>query len=292
MVRNALIAAHGWCADTVVLKPMVASGDRILDRALAEVGGKALWTRELDVALGEGIIDVSVHSMKDVETERPPQFAIRAMLERADVRDRIVGAVSIDALRTGACIGTSSPRRSAQLRRLRPDLVLTLLRGNVGTRLSKLDGAEIDATLLAAAGLDRLGMSDTGHAIDTTVMLPAPQQGAIGIEARSDDDDAAAAIAAINHAPTMRAVKCERAFLSQLGGDCRSPVAALARLGEGGGITLRGQLLASDGSAEVADQWTGPAGDDHGTGDADGAATLARRMMVAAPDSIRQLFTQ
>lgn len=291
MVRTALITAHGWSDDMVVLAPMVASGDRILDRALADVGGKALWTRELDAALADGSIDASVHSMKDVETERPPEFAIFAMLERADVRDRLVGAISIDALRQGACIGTSSPRRSAQLRRLRPDLTLTLLRGNVGTRLGKIDSGEIEATLLAAAGLDRLDMAGTGHAIAVETMLPAPQQGAIGIEARSDDNDASRAIAAISHAPTMRAVLCERAFLRKLGGDCRSPVAALARIAADGALTLSAQILASDGSEAVDDRWTGQAGTGSQTDDAAGAAALAERMMAAAPDSIRTLFT-
>jgi hydroxymethylbilane synthase len=155
LVRDALLKAHGWDESRVEIVAMTASGDRILDRPLADVGGKALWTKELDRALFEGDIDFAVHSMKDVETIRPPELAIVAMLPRADVRDRLIGAASINALPQGARVGTSSPRRSAQLRRLRPDLNIVLFRGNVATRLAKLDAGEADATLLAAAGLDR-----------------------------------------------------------------------------------------------------------------------------------------
>jgi hydroxymethylbilane synthase len=153
MVRDALIAAHGWAEADVVLRPVVASGDRVLDRALADVGGKALWTKELDQWLAAGEIDASVHSMKDVETLRPPEFTIGAMLPRADVRDRLVGAASIDAIPQGGRFGTSAPRRRAQMLRLRPDLDIILFRGNVQTRLAKIETGEAAATLLAAAGV-------------------------------------------------------------------------------------------------------------------------------------------
>ena len=146
LVRAALLAAHGWDETRVEIVPMTASGDRILDRPLAEVGGKALWTKELDRALIDGSVDFAVHSMKDVETLRPADFSIVAMLPRADVRDRLIGAPSIADLPQGARIGTSSPRRAAQLRRLRPDLQIVLFRGNVATRLAKLDAGEADAT--------------------------------------------------------------------------------------------------------------------------------------------------
>jgi len=282
MARDALIAAHGWAADAVELVPMVASGDKIQDRALADVGGKALWTRELDRALADGDIDLSVHSMKDVETIRPTLFVIAAMLPRADVRDRMVGATSVEALPHGATIGTSSPRRSAQLLRLRPDLKLTLLRGNVGTRLSKIAGGDADATLLAAAGLDRLGMHDTGHAIPVEVMLPAPSQGAVGLEVRAEDAHVRALVSAVNHEATCRCVEAERELLAELGGDCRSPIAALATVEGGGAMRLRATLYAIDGSDAVS-------------GDVliDGAMTpaaLARDLLDRAAPDVRRLF--
>jgi hydroxymethylbilane synthase len=282
MARDALIAVHGWPEDSVELVPMVASGDRIQDRALADVGGKALWTRELDRALADGIIDMSVHSMKDVETIRPTMFVLAAMLPRADVRDRLIGADSIDALPHGAIVGTSSPRRSAQLLRLRPDLTLVLLRGNVGTRLRKIADGVADATLLAAAGLDRLGMADTGAAIATDILLPAPSQGAVGIEVCGGRSDVRALVAAINHEDTCRCVAAERELLAELGGDCRSPIAALATIGGGGAMRLRAQLLATDGSAMVADD-----------GLIDGEMTPAlmeRALLDAAPPAVRGLF--
>lgn len=282
MTRDALLAAHGWAADRVVLVPMVASGDRIQDRALAEVGGKALWTRELDRALMEGEIDAAVHSMKDVETLRDPGFALVAMLERADVRDRLVGATSIDTLPQGARIGTSSPRRAAQMRRLRPDVAIVLLRGNVGTRLGKIERGEADATLLAAAGLDRLGMQGVGHAIPLDVMLPAPSQGAIGIEVRADDAQTKAIVSAINHAATMRCVLAERAFLSALDADCRSPVAAHASIDDAGTMLLRAEIHDEHGVHSVS-------GSIVVDGEAAPAA-LATTLLNGAPDSVRALF--
>lgn len=282
MTRDALIAAHGWRSDAVELVPVVASGDKILDRALAEVGGKALWTRELDVWLAEGKIDASVHSMKDVETIRPSEFVVAAMLPRADVRDRLVGADSIDALPQAARIGTSSPRRTAQLLRLRPDLKPVLLRGNVGTRLGKIEAGEADATMLAAAGLDRLGMHDTGVAIADSVMLPAPSQGAVGIEVLAENAHVRALISAINHDHTHRCVEAERELLAELGADCRSPVAALATIKPDGAMYLRAELLAMDGSQSVADEGI--------IGEGITPTTLARRLLDAAPPTVRALF--
>jgi hydroxymethylbilane synthase len=162
LVRTALLKTHGWTEDRVEIVAMTASGDRVQDRPLAEVGGKALWTKELDRALFNGDIDFAVHSMKDVETIRPTELEIVAMLPRADARDRLIGVDRLADLPTGARIGTSAPRRTAQLLRARPDLKIVLFRGNVATRLSKLDAGDADATLLAAAGLDRLGMTDIG----------------------------------------------------------------------------------------------------------------------------------
>lgn len=283
MVAAALEAAHSWPAGTVIILPVKTSGDRIQDRPLAEVGGKALWTKELDLALLAGETDCSVHSMKDVESERPEALAIAAMLPRADVRDRLIGAASIDDLRHGAVVGTSSPRRAAQLKRLRPDLQIVSIRGNVDTRLGKLAGSEVDATLLAAAGLDRLDRPDVGHPIEIAEMLPAPAQGAIGIECRSDDAKTSALIAAIDDAATHAAVLAERAFTRALGGTCHSPVAALARI-EGDEIAFSGEIFSADGQERVGSATRFP------VGDLDAPAALARRMMADAPEAIRILF--
>lgn len=288
-VKAALLAKMGWEDDAIALVPVTASGDKILDRALAEVGGKALWTKELDGMLAahigtEGAIDFSVHSMKDVETIRPTMFVVAAMLPRADVRDRLIGAESVAALPEGATVGTSSPRRTAQLLRLRPDLHITLFRGNVATRIGKLDKGEADATLLAAAGLDRLGMGDVGHAISVDEMLPAPSQGAIGIECRAEDETVRALLSRINHVATCAAVEAERALLAELGADCQSPVGALATVEKGGAMRLRAQLLAMDGSEAVEGEMLI---------DTDKGATpekLARNLLDKAPPSVRKLF--
>ena len=283
MAAAALEAAHGWARGTVRIFPVKTSGDRIQDRPLAEVGGKALWTKELDLALLAGETDASVHSMKDVESERPDALRIAAMLARADVRDRLIGATSLMALRKGAVVGTSSPRRAAQVRRIRPDLATVSIRGNVDTRLARLAAGEVDATLLAAAGLDRLGKDDVGTAIGLDTMLPAPSQGAIGIECRADDHRAAALLAAIDHGDTHAAVSVERSFTLALGGTCHSPVAALA-LVDGDDIAFRCEIFSEDGADHVAEAARFP------RGDLDAPATLARAMLDQAPPPIRRLF--
>ena len=243
LAAAALTAAHGIVVEIV---PIVTTGDRIQDRPLADIGGKALWTKELDAALLDGRIDAAVHSMKDVETRLADGIVIAAMLPRADVRDRLLGAASIAALPHSARVGTSSPRRAAQLRHLRPDLVVVPLRGNVATRMAKLAAGEADATLLAAAGLDRLGL-DEGAAIPTEAVLPAPAQGAVGLTARAADGVTLAQLAAIDHAPTSFAVGLERALLAALLADCHSSVAALAVF-DPGGIDFRAEILLPDGS--------------------------------------------
>jgi hydroxymethylbilane synthase len=247
MVKAALLAAHSWDDAHVVLVPMLSSGDKIQDRPLADIGGKALWTKELERALVEGEIDLAVHSMKDVETVRSDIFRIVAMLPRADVRDRLVGADSILTLPTNSLIGTSSPRRSAQLRAIRPDLKTASIRGNVATRLAKVKAGEFDATLLAAAGLDRLEMGDVGVAIAQEEMLPAASQGAIGIDTLSERANIIALLATINHGETFACVMAERAFLEALGGTCHSPVAAQARM-DGTRVIIKGEILSEDGS--------------------------------------------
>ncbi|WP_294191492.1 hydroxymethylbilane synthase [uncultured Sphingomonas sp.] len=281
MVRDALIAAHGWAPDAGGVEIVVirTTGDRVQDRALAEIGGKALWTKELDRALLAGEVDACVHSMKDVETIRPAEIAIAAMLERADVRDRLIGAESIADLPHNAVVGTSSPRRAAQLGRLRPDVKTVLFRGNVDTRLGKLAVGEVDATLLAAAGLDRLGRHDTGVAVPFDQMLPAPAQGAVGIETLVDGP-ARALVAAIDHAPTTCAVAAERALLAALAADCHSPVAALAVI-EGDVVHLRAQLLTERGDESIEGAMRG--------GEEVGAA-LAHDLLARAPAAVRRLF--
>ncbi|WP_295564106.1 hydroxymethylbilane synthase [uncultured Sphingomonas sp.] len=282
MVRDALCAAHGWAPDEVDLVVIRTTGDRVQDRALAEIGGKALWTKELDRALLAREIDAAVHSMKDVETIRPAEIRIAAMLPRADVRDRLIGADSVAELPRGAVVGTSSPRRRAQLLRLRPDLKVVLFRGNVDTRLAKLAAGEADATLLAAAGLDRLGRDGVGRAIPTDEMLPAPAQGAVGIEVLANHDEAMVAVAAIDDPATSACVLTERALLAALGADCHSPVAALAAL-SGEMLTLRAELIAEDGSLHVD-------GTGEGTDGALIAAELAADLLARAPSSVRSLF--
>lgn len=284
MVRDALYAAHGWSDGAVEIVPIRTTGDRVQDRALAEIGGKALWTKELDRALMDGEIDCAVHSMKDVETIRPAGIAIVAMLPRADVRDRLIGADSIAAIRQDGVVGTSSPRRAAQMLRARPDLKIVLFRGNVDTRLTKLAAGEVDATLLAAAGLERLGRHDIGVAIPIETMLPAPAQGAVGIETRADDARAREMVGAIDHLPTRTCVLVERALLAALRADCHSPVAAFASI-SGETVTLRAELLAEDGSLFVAGEASAGA-DGVGLGD-----RLARDLLDRAPPSVRALFS-
>jgi len=280
MVRDALKAAHGIDGEIVVVR---TTGDRVQDRPLAEIGGKALWTKELDRALLEGEIDCAVHSMKDVETIRPEAITIAAMLPRADVRDRLVGAESLAALRPGAVIGTASPRRAAQVKRHRPDVTTVLFRGNVDTRLARLAAGEADATLLASAGLDRLGRPDVGHILPTNVMLPAPAQGAVGIEARTGDTRTLALIAAVDHPQTRACVLAERAFLAALMADCHSPVAALATI-EGAILTIEAELYAEDGTAHVHGMIEGAPEDPMLP------AVLARDLLDRAPAAVRALF--
>ncbi|RVT90782.1 hydroxymethylbilane synthase [Sphingomonas crocodyli] len=284
MVIAALRDAHGWGEGAIEIVEIKTSGDRIQDRKLAEVGGKALWTKELDRALTEGEIDFAVHSMKDVETIRPAEIVIAAMLERADVRDKLIGVESIADLPEGARVGTSSPRRSAQILRARPDASIVLFRGNVDTRLRKLSEGEADATLLAAAGLDRLGRDGVGHVVRVEEMLPAPAQGAVGIETLAANTEMRTLLAAIDHAPTHACVAVERALLAALGGDCRSPIAALA-IESGDGIHLRAEILTEDGAEHVADDAMLRAD----AAEAD-AKALAARMLDAASPALRSLF--
>ncbi|WAT17778.1 hydroxymethylbilane synthase [Aurantiacibacter sp. MUD11] len=248
--RARLCAAHGWDSNAVELVPVVASGDKVQDRPLAEIGGKALWTKELDQWLADGSIDAAVHSLKDVETIRPDSLHIVAVLPRADKRDRLIGAASLAELPEGAVIGTSAPRRAAQALHQRPDCKVVTFRGNVATRLGKLDAGEADVTFLAAAGLSRLGQDDVGVALDPADWLPAPAQGAIAIECRADDARARELLGVLNHAPSHAEVMAERALLQALGGNCHSPVAVLCdHAGET--LTMRTAIFSPDGKDRV-----------------------------------------
>ena len=277
MAKAALCGAHGWDTEAVQLVPMLSSGDKDQSRPLADMGGKALWTKELERALVEGDIDIAVHSMKDVETVRPDTFHIAAMLPRADVRDRLIGAVSIARLSPAALVGTSSPRRAAQLKLLRPDLQTAPIRGNVATRMAKVANGEFAATLLAAAGLDRLGLADTGVAIAPDQMLPAASQGAIGIDCLSARVELTPVLDAINHAETFNCVMAERSFLEALSGNCHSPVAALAMVKDGA-IWLSGQILSEDGSESIS-------------GEGDDPIALAHQLLAQASPALKALFT-
>ena len=248
--RDRLCAAHGWDEEAIEIVPVLASGDKVLDRPLSEIGGKALWTKELDQWLGEGRIDLSVHSAKDVETIRPAQFHFPAFLPRADRRDCLLGAVSIAAIPAGAVVGTSAPRRASQLLNLRPDCTVVTFRGNVATRLAKLEAGEADVTFLAAAGLERLGQSTVGALLGSDEWIPAAAQGVIAIECRADDAATTALLAAIDHAPTRAELEAERALLTALGGTCHSPVAVLCET-KGSELAMRAALFSPDGAERI-----------------------------------------
>jgi hydroxymethylbilane synthase len=260
-VRARLMAAHGLPETAFEIVVIKTTGDMILDRPLAEVGGKGLFTKEIEEALFEKRIDLAVHSMKDMQTALPDGLTIGATLPREDVRDAFISLKhkSFDSLPEGAVVGTSSLRRQAQIKRIRPDLQIVGFRGNVQTRLTKLRDDVAEATFLACAGLRRLGLADhITAAVPIESMLPAVAQGAIGIEIRIDDDDTAALIAPMNDKTTALCVTAERAFLATLEGSCRTPIAGLARL-EGGTLTFKGETLSPDGRLQVVSTKTGPA---------------------------------
>ena len=281
--RARLCAAHGWTPDTVELVGVQASGDKITDRPLAEIGGKALWTKELDRLLHEGAIDAAVHSMKDVETVRPDWLVIAAVLPRADRRDRLLGASSIAAIPAGTVVGTSAPRRAAQLLHARPDLTVIPLRGNVATRMAKLAAGEVGATFLAAAGLERLGEDGAGHPLDVEDWLPAPAQGAIGLECRADDDRTRSLLSAIDDTDTHAEIAAERALLLALGGSCHSPIAALTTL-SGDHVTLEAAIYSENGAQRVIGSAS------FARDNSDGPQRLAADLLARAPEAVKALF--
>ena len=277
-VRRWLMAAFGLpegCFGIVVIK---VTGDMVQDRALKEIGGKGLFTREIEEALLAGGIDVAVHSMKDMPTLQPDELLIDCYLPREDVRDGFVSpsVASLMDLPQGAVVGSSSLRRRAQVAHRRPDLRLVEFRGNVQTRMRKLEEGVAAATFLAMAGLNRLGMAHMARgAIEVTEMLPAVAQGAIGVERRLGDARAEAMLAAIHHGPTGQRLAAERAFLAALDGSCETPIAGLAVL-EGGQLWLRGEILRSDGSRVIAGEMRGAVGDGPDLGRALAAELLGR----------------
>lgn len=249
MVASALAAASGASAEAFPLAIIRTSGDMTQDRALADIGGKGLFTKEIDQAQLEGRVDVSVHSSKDLPTELPEGLVVAGYLEREDVRDAFIGgaAARLAELPHGATVGTVSLRRQALLRRLRPDLKVVVFRGNVETRLAKVARGEAAGTLLALAGLKRLGLADRAtELLDSEAFPPAVGQGAIAIVARADDGETRGLIERIAHAPTFDAVTAERAMLGALDGSCRMPIAGHAAV-DAGRIALRGMVLSPDG---------------------------------------------
>ena len=281
-VAAAIETSQRWPDGWVQIVEIRTTGDKVQDRPLADIGGKALWTKELDRALIEGEVDFCVHSMKDIESERPNDIHIAAVRPRGDVRDRIIGATSIDELKKGAVVGTSSPRRKAQLLRLRSDLEIVPLRGNVETRINKVKSGEVDATLLCAAGLKRLDINE-GTAIPTERLLPAPGQAVIAMECRTNDTRTQSVLTTVNNQITYDCVRAERAFTRTLGATCHSPVAAFCAF-EDGDLRLRGQLFSEDGRDMVEERVVFDCGED------EPAEELARSLLARAPESIRRLF--
>jgi hydroxymethylbilane synthase len=250
-VQSRLAAAAGVDAGRIEIKVIRTTGDVVQDRPLADAWGKGLFTKEIEEALLAGNIDLAVHSSKDLPTVLPPGLTLAGFLPREDARDAFISrkAKTLGELAPGAVVGTASPRRQAFVKRLRPDITVVTLRGNVETRLRKLDAGEIDATLLAVAGLKRLGLLAAATAIlDPEAFLPAVGQGAIGIETRADDARARALVAMIDDAETATAVAAERAFLGVLDGSCRTPIGGHATVG-GGNVRFRGIIVKPDGSA-------------------------------------------
>ncbi|PWE55122.1 hydroxymethylbilane synthase [Metarhizobium album] len=248
--RDRLMAAHGFAGDMFEIVVLSTTGDRITDRSLSEIGGKGLFTQELEEQLTSGDLDIAVHSSKDMPTTLPEGLHLSAFLPREDPRDAVVGrtAPKLTELPEGATVGSSSLRRQALIRRLRPDINVITFRGLVDTRLRKLAEGQVDATLLAFAGLKRLGKPDiVTELLDPAEFPPAPAQGAICIESRVSDDRIQALLSAINHAPTFDAVTCERAFLSALDGSCRTPIAGYATC-DGEDLHFSGMVLSPDGS--------------------------------------------
>ena len=279
--RDRLSTAFDLPAEAFEIVVIKTTGDRILDRPLKEIGGKGLFTREIEDDLLAGRIDIAVHSMKDMPVEQPKGLLLNCYLPREDVRDAFISPAggSLSGLEAGTKVGTSSLRRKAQLLNKRPDLDVVEFRGNVQTRLKKLEDGVAHCTFLAMAGLNRLGMSDVpASPIETGEMLPAVAQGAIGIERRADDTRAAEMLDALHHTETGHRLAAERAFLRALDGSCETPIAGLATL-NGNSITLVGEILRTDGSEALGDTRTGSLEDGEAIG-----TDLAQSLLARAGD--------
>jgi hydroxymethylbilane synthase len=277
-VRRSLQVAFHLPDSSFEIVAIKVTGDQIQDRALKDIGGKGLFTREIEDALLDGTIDFAVHSMKDMPTLQPGGLVLDCYLPREDVRDAFVSphVARLQDLPHGAVVGSSSLRRRAQLLHRRPDLQLVEFRGNVQTRMKKLQDGVAEATFLAMAGLNRLEMSHTAQGpVEVTQMLPAVAQGAIGVERRADDLRAAAMLDAIHHRPTGLQLTAERAFLTRLDGSCQTPIAGLAVL-NGDQLWLRGEILRPDGSRVISGDRVGNAADGAAIGTALAEALLAR----------------
>lgn len=280
-VRDALVAAHAELAEpgAVSVEVFKTTGDIVLDRPLSEIGGKGLFTKELDDAMLRGDIEIAVHSMKDVATILPPGIVLPTIVEREDPRDAFMclKAKSLADLPAGSVIGTASLRRGAQVRNLYPHLSVISLRGNVQTRMRRLEEGHIDATLLAMAGLNRLGLSQHAAAVFAPEdMLPAVAQGAVGITCRAGDEAAHRWLAPLAHAETTIRVVCERAFLRALDGSCRTPIAGLAEITPEGDLWLRGCIVRVDGSERLDIERRGPLADAEAIGREAGEELLRR----------------
>jgi hydroxymethylbilane synthase len=281
-VAARLAAAHDLAPEQCEIVIIKTTGDRVTDRPLIEAGGKGLFTKELEEALFAGEIDLAVHSMKDMPALLPDGLIIAAILEREDPRDAFVSLryASLSAMPAGAVVGTSSPRRQAQVLRTRPDLRIVGFRGNVQTRLRKLEEGVADATFLACAGLNRLGLAQhITAAMQTDVMLPAVAQGAIGIEINLNDADTARLLEPLNDVPTALCVAAERAYLARLEGSCRTPIAGLAQLRDGQ-LRLRAEILTPDGAHVAVAEGVAEAEDAVRLGEQVAAEVLGR----AGPD--------
>jgi len=270
LVRDRLAAAHPELAapGMIELEVIRTTGDRVQNRLLADIGGKGLFTKEIEEALFAHRIDLAVHSLKDMETALPPGLTIACVLPRDDPRDALVSrdGAGLDALPRGAKIGTASLRRTAQLLRLRSDFAIAPIRGNVDTRLNKLAAGEVDALVVALSGLRRLGREAAiSEIIPADIMLPAVGQGALAIETRADDTEARAVLAPLHDTASAACVAAERAMLAALDGSCRTPIAGFADL-TGDRLHLRAILLSPDGAAERRADGSGPAGDPEALG--------------------------
>lgn len=268
----------------IELVPIISSGDRITDRPLAEVGGKGLFTKEIEEALLRGAADIAVHSVKDMEWKLPDGLALAAILPREDARDTLLSAQypTLQELPQGAVIGTASLRRAAQLKNIRPDLQTTLLRGNVPTRIEKIERGECDAALLAMAGLKRLGLEAHAKEIFAVeTIMPAVAQGAIGIECRADDSALVTLLGEINHETSSQAVTAERAMLRILDGSCRTPIGGYAEV-KNGKLHLRGEVLSPDGSERYSEEGSADAFEAVALGEKIGAALKAKAGHILA----------